>query len=432
MTHIKKQQIELDEQLYQMSTIAAGTGSLQVLLDKLSEAAVKITGVHACAIRILDEQKNDLEMAAGYGLSEKYSNRGVVSKHDAVIKAAFAGEAIVIDDMRVDSRVKHPQAAVEEGLISQLTVGIHFRGKPIGVLRLYRSELKPFTRKDIALARAVASQCAIAIVNAKLYAETLEGQRMAEQMRLAGIIQRRMIPQRAPLIAGLDIAATYVPCFDVGGDFYDFIDLGNDCFSIAVADVIGKGFPAAIMMSSFRGTLRAYADGGHIRHPLPEIIEKLNLTACRECVGGEFITLLYSVIDIDRMTISYCNCGHEPGILFRDSEMIELDKGGLVLGIMPDAKYEIATVPLKDGDCLMFFTDGLTDAANFTGEFWGRERMLLAARQSLTGSSSRTMNSMLNYRRRFVGLAPQSDDTSLVVVKVDRRAEPAFMRGDTQ
>jgi sigma-B regulation protein RsbU (phosphoserine phosphatase) len=432
MTYSKKQQAEQDEQLYQMSTIAAGTHSLQVVLDKLSEAAVKITGVHACAIRILDEQGNDLEMAAGYGLSDKYSNRGVVSRHDTVIKAAFAGEAIVIDDMRIDKRVKHPQAAIEEALISQLTVGIHFRKKPMGVLRLYRSELKPFTRKDISLARAVASQCAIAIINAKLYAETLEGQRIAEQMRLAGIIQRRMIPHKAPLIAGLDIAATYVPCFDVGGDFYDFIDLGSDSISVAVADVIGKGLPAAIMMSSFRGTLRAYADGGHLRHPLPEIIEKLNLTACRECVGGEFITLFYGVVDTGRMTLSYCNCGHEPGILFRDGQVIELDKGGLVLGIMPDARYEIAEMPLKDGDCLMFFTDGLTDAANFDGELWGRERMLEVVLKSLAGSSMQTMNNILNYRRRFVGLAPQSDDTSIIVMKVDRRAEPAFLKKEIQ
>ena len=100
---------------------------------------------------------------------------------------------------------------------------------------------------------------------------------------------------------------------------------------------------------------------------------QLNLTACRECVGGEFITLFYGVVDTwPNMTISYCNCGHEPGILFRDGQMIELDKGGLVLGIMPDAKYEIATMPLRDGDCLMFFTDGLTDAANFDGELWGQ------------------------------------------------------------
>jgi sigma-B regulation protein RsbU (phosphoserine phosphatase) len=432
MSYPIKKQTERDEQLYQLSTIAAGKHSLQDVLDKLSEAAVKITGVHACAIRILDEEEKDLEMAAGYGLSDKYSNRGVVSKHDAVIKAAFSGRVVVIDDMRVDSRVKHPQAAIAEGLISQLTVGIHFRAKPIGVLRLYRSELKPFTRKDISLARAVASQCAIAIINAKLYAETVEGQRIAEQMRLAGIIQRRMIPQKPPIVPGLDIAATYIPCFDVGGDFYDFINLGNDTISIAVADVIGKGLPAAIMMSSFRGTLRAYADGGHTRHSMAEIIQKLNVTACRECVGGEFITLLYAVIDVNSMTISYCNCGHEPGILFRDGKIIELDKGGLVLGIIPDAKYEMATMKLKNRDCLLFFTDGLTDAVDFQGALWGRERLLATAGQSLDGSSLNTMNTILNYRRRFVGLAPQADDTSIVVMKVDRTAEPVFMKEGTK
>ncbi|HSV27614.1 MAG TPA: GAF domain-containing protein, partial [Sedimentisphaerales bacterium] len=196
MTYSTKQDTIRDEQLYQMSTLAAGTHSLQVVLEKLAEAAVKITGVHACGIRILDDDEKELAMAAGYGLSEKYSHRGVVSRHDTVIKAAFSGKAVVIDDMRTDPLVKHPQAAIEEGLISQLTVGIHFRGRPIGVLRLYRSELRPFTRKDISLAKAVASQCAIAIVNARLYAEALEGQRIAEQMRLAGVIQRRMIPQK--------------------------------------------------------------------------------------------------------------------------------------------------------------------------------------------------------------------------------------------
>jgi phosphoserine phosphatase RsbU/P len=424
----RRRQNQRDEQLYQLSTIAAGKHSLQDVLDKLSEAAVKITGVHACGIRILDEEEKELQMAAGYGLSEKYSNRGVVSKNDTVIKAAFSGKAVVIDDMRTDPLVKHPQAAIEEGLISQLTVGIHFRGKPIGVLRLYRSELKPFTRKDISLARAVASQSAVAIINAKLYAETMEGQRMAEQMRLAGIIQRRMIPQKPPLIPGLDIAATYIPCFDVGGDFYDFIDLGNYRVAIAVADVIGKGLPAAIMMSSFRGTLRAIAGD----HTLPEVIKHLNETACRECVGGEFITLFYAVIDVANMKIDYCNCGHEPAIMLRDGTMQELDKGGLVLGIMPDAKFEMAQMPLAEKDCIMFFTDGLTDAANFESELWGRERLLWAANASLGGSSSYTMNHILNFRRRFVGLAPQMDDTSFVVVKVDRSAEPAFLKEDSR
>jgi len=125
-----------------------------------------------------------------------------------VIKAAFAGEAVVLDDVRVDGRVKYKEAAIKEGLVSQLTVAMQFRGRDMGVLRLYSPKPMHFDEDDISLARAVASQCAVAITNARLYTKAIEGARMAEQMRLAGVIQRRMIPECAPRIPGLDIAAT--------------------------------------------------------------------------------------------------------------------------------------------------------------------------------------------------------------------------------
>src|SRR4030042_93498 len=202
-----KRQIERTEQIYQLTTLVAGAFSLQEVLDKLAEAAVKIVGVKACSIRLLDEQTNDLNMRSTYGVSKEYRNKGPVTKDDEVVKAAFAGEAVVLDDMRVDDRVKYKEATVKEGLVSQLTVAMQFRNKPIGVLRLYSPKPKRFDEDDIGLARAVASQCAVAITNAKLYAEAIEGARIAEQMRLAGVIQRRMIPQVAPQMPGLDIAA---------------------------------------------------------------------------------------------------------------------------------------------------------------------------------------------------------------------------------
>jgi len=261
MARKTKKQIERDEQIYQLTTLVAGDFSLQEVLDKLAEAAVKIVGVKACSIRLLDDQTNDLKMRSTYGLSEEYRNKGVVSKDDTVVKAAFAGEAVVLDDMRVDDRVKYKEATIKEGLVSQLTVAMQFRNKPIGVLRLYSPKPKHFAENDINLARAVASQCAVAITNAKLYSEAIEGQRAAEQMRLAGLIQRRMIPQEAPRIPGLDIAAAYIPCFDVGGDFYDFLQITEKRIAVTIADVIGKGVPAAIMMSWFRGAVRAYTDG---------------------------------------------------------------------------------------------------------------------------------------------------------------------------
>ena len=151
-------------------------------------------------------------------------------------------------------------------------------------------------------------------------------------MRLAGIIQRRMIPQAAPKMPRLDIAAAYKPCFGVGGDLYDFIKLDEDNLAIAIADVIGKGIPAALMMSSFRGMIRAYADGGHKRHTMAEIIQKLNATACYECRDGEFITLFYAIINTKEKTITYCNCGHEPALLLATGQNPRTQKRRTGLG----------------------------------------------------------------------------------------------------
>jgi serine phosphatase RsbU (regulator of sigma subunit) len=429
MAEKTQEQIEREEQIYHLTTLVAGAFSLQEVLDKLAEAAVKImTGVKACSIRLLDEEAGDLKMRSTYGLSEQYQNKGAVSKDDPVIEAAFAGKAVVLDDMRVDGRVKYKEATMQEGLVSQLTVAMKFRGKAIGVLRLYSPKPRQFYEDDIGLARAIASQCAVAITNAKLYAEAIKGQRMAEQIRLAGVIQRRMIPEKAPLIPGLDIAATYIPCFDVGGDFYDFLQVSNNRVAVAIADVMGKGIPAAIMMSLFRGAVRAYVDTEHDNGAIEKIINKLNKMACGECKDGEFVALFYAVLDVKEETITYCNCGHEPAVLIRNGQITELDKGGFVLGVEAQAEYEFETLRLRDGDCLLFYTDGLIDAANFDGEFWGRQSLLETAKKFALLRAGQMVKNILGYRRRFVGLAGQVDDTSIIVIKVDRTTSPELMK----
>jgi len=415
-----KKQIERDELINLLTTLVAGEFSLQDVLDKLAEAAVKIVGVKACSIRLLDEEAGDLKMRSTYGLSEEYRSKGVVSKNDTVIKAAFAGQAVVLDDMRLDDRVKYKEAAIKEALVSQLTVAMQFKGRAIGVLRLYSPRPMRFYEDDINLARAVASQCAVAITNARLYEEAIEGAHMAEQMRLAGLIQRKMIPERPLRIPGLDIAAAYIPCFDVGGDFYDFLTVSDNCIAVAIADVMGKGMPAALMMSCFRSAVRAYVDIEGGGRAIQTITNKLNKMICGECRNGEFITFFYAVIDAEKGTITYCNCGHEPTVLIRDGQIIDLEKGGLVLGVDPQAEYEVETVELKDGDSLLFYTDGLIDAANFDGELWGKEGMLEAAKKFTSGSAEQMIKNILGYRRRFVGLARQIDDTSIIVVKAEK------------
>lgn len=413
-----KQTIEIEKQLYQLTTLVAGNMSLQQALDMLAEAAVRIVGVKACSIRLLDEKAGDLKMCSTFGLSQEYRNKGVVSKNDTVIKAAFAGEAVVLDDMRVDGRVKYKEASIKEGIVSQLTVAMVFRDKAIGVLRLYSPEPQRFTKENISIARAVASQCATAITNARLYAEAMKGARMAEQIKLAGVIQRRMIPKQAPVMDRLDISATYIPCFDVGGDFYDFIKIDDDRIAIIIADVIGKGIPAAIMMSSFRGSVRAYFDDAKGQYLL-DIINKINKTTCQECRNGEFITMFAAIINVKTMTMTYCNCGHEPAILIRKNKFSDLDKGGLVLGIEEGFNYEYDTVKLADDDCILFYTDGLIDAANFDGQLWTRENLLKAVTQFTDGAARHIVKNILTYRRRFVGLAKQVDDTSLIAIKIN-------------
>jgi sigma-B regulation protein RsbU (phosphoserine phosphatase) len=421
MAEKTQEQIERDEQIYQLTTLVAGAFSLQEVLDRLAEAAVRIMpGVKACSIRLLDEEAGDLKLRSSYGLSDEYQSKGQVLKDDPVIEQAFAGEAVVLDDMRVDDRVKYKEATLREGLVSQLTVAMKFRRKAIGVLRLYSPRPRQFYEDDINIARVVASQCAVAITNAKLYAEAIKGQRMAEQVRLAGVVQRRMIPEQAPSMPGLDIAAMYIPCFDVGGDFYDFLRLSDSRLAVAIADVMGKGIPAAIMMSLFRGAVRAYVDTESNKGAVSKIINKLNKMACGECKDGEFVGLFYAVIDSKEKILTYCNCGHEPAVLIRDGKIMELDKGGFVLGIEAQTEYEIETLKLQDGDCLLFYTDGLIDAADFEGRFWGRDRMLETARQFAHLEAGQVVRNLLGYRRRFVGLASQVDDTSIIVIKVGK------------
>ncbi|MCK4998703.1 MAG: SpoIIE family protein phosphatase, partial [Anaerohalosphaera sp.] len=360
------------------------------------------------------------------GLSEEYRNKGPVSRQDTVIKAAFEGEAVVLDDMRVDGRVKYPEAAAKEGLISQLTVAMTFRNNHIGVLRLYSPKPKRFDKDSVTIARLIATQCAVAITNAKLYRRAIEGARIAEQMRLGAVVQRRMIPRQAPRIEGLDIAAVYQPCFDIGGDLYDFFKLNDHTITICIADVMGKGIPAAMTMSMLRGAISAYTDSKQDRINMALIIGKLNAIAMKECRDGEFITLFLAQIDVESMTMRYCNCGHEPGLLVRDGEFTELNTGGLVLGILDDAQYKIDKLQLRNNDRILLYTDGLIDAMDFDGELWGKDRMLKVLNQCTSCPSGQIVQNILGYRRRFVGLASQVDDTSLVAIRVAKGDDKPF------
>ena len=238
---------------------------------------------------------------------------------------------------------------------------------------------------------------------------------MQRQLQHAGEIQRRMMPARLPASTVYEFGAVYDPTLAVGGDFYDLVELPKGHIGICIADVMGKGIPAALMMASIRSALRAQADQVY---DLDRMIGRVNRLLCRDTLPGEFATLFYGVLAPDRSRLTYCNAGHDPPLLLRGDDFIELTTGGMVLGVMSDTAYERGLVELRLGDIIVLATDGVTTALNFEDRAYGRERLRDSIQRHRQLAAQQLASQLLWDVRRFVGLADQADDTTLVVVKV--------------
>jgi sigma-B regulation protein RsbU (phosphoserine phosphatase) len=224
-----------------------------------------------------------------------------------------------------------------------------------------------------------------------------------------------MIPKTPPVVPGVQFSAVYVPCFQLGGDFYDFIQLPGDNIGLAVADVAGKGVPASLIMASVRAALRAQVDNVYY---LYEVIRRVNLMLCRDTTPSEFVTLFYGVLNAPNKQFTFCNAGHPPGLILRDGEIIELTADNMVLGIDPEEQYRQTVVQLRTGDILLIYTDGLTDAMNFKQETFGKQRLLEVFKKSERNAELVTEN-LLWEVRKYVGMAPRTDDITMIVAVID-------------
>lgn len=402
--------------VYNIAGLLAGTRDLQEILNRIARTVCEVMKVKACSIRLLDEISGVLTVRAVHNLSAKYLSKGPVTVEDNPIdRAALSGELVRIADAPTDPRTRYPEEAREEGIVSGLVCGLIYRGRAVGVLRVYTGEPQVFTPFEEALLHGVAAQSAAAIVNARLMAETLESERVARQMAYAGQVQRRMIPAKAPVHSHLDIGAVYRPTYSVGGDFYDFIPLPKGNLGIGIADVSGKGVPASLLMASIRSALRVYA---RFMYDLDRIVAETNRHLCKEAATGEFATLFYGVITPDGRRLTYCNAGHDPPMLLRDGRIIELGVGGLVVGVDPGAVFERGILDLQPGDVLLLYTDGVVEALNFADERFGRERLVQSLVRHADQTAPMIAQNILWDLRRFRGLADRTDDVTMVVVKV--------------
>jgi phosphoserine phosphatase RsbU/P len=402
--------------VYHVAMMLADARDLQKVLNRTVRVVCEVMGTKAASLRLLDEERDELVIKSVYNLSQEYLNKGPIRMSSAEIdKIALSPQGFeFVRNMTSDPRVQYPQESLREGIVSMLSVGMRYKGKPIGVLRVYTDQEQAFSPLKIDLLKAVAAQAAAAIENARLMTEARETENLEKQVRMAAEVQHRMIPQTPPIIPGVELASVYVPCHELGGDFYDFIPLPADNVGLAMADVSGKGVPASLIMASVRAFLRAQVDNVYY---LYEVMKRINLMLARDTRSGEFVTLFYGVLDARSRRLTYCNAGHPPAIVLRKGKIIELTSDNMVLGVNPDEQYKQTLIDLQKGDLLLLYTDGVTDAVNFAGERFGRQRIIEAFQKGGPTADAVAQNILWEVRK-FVGLVRRPDDITMMVAKI--------------
>jgi serine phosphatase RsbU (regulator of sigma subunit) len=250
-------------------------------------------------------------------------------------------------------------------------------------------------------------------------AKTVQQQRdeLLKDVELAAQVQRLFLPLEKPVIAGLEIAGMMQPARGVSGDYYDYIPIDAHTTQIVIADVAGKGVPAALLMSATAAAMRLEAN--HDRNML-EQVERLNTGIHAVSDAERYVTLLIAEIDVHKRTLQYVNCGHNPALLFRASTgtLTRLNSTCPPIGLSPDEVCELTSTDLSPGDVVVFYTDGVTEAGNRLGKEFGMERLSASVRRGSSLSAEKLMIDIYNAAADFCG-DDFNDDVTILVVKCD-------------
>lgn len=276
---------------------------------------------------------------------------------------------------------------------------------------------EPYSKDDRELLQAVAGQLAIALDYAELIGEAQVQERMRQELSIAQDVQAQLFPQGTPTIATLQLTGACRPAREVGGDYYDFLELPDNGFGVAVGDISGKGVSAALLMASLQGGLRSQAIN-HSRD-VALMMGRINRLMCRTAPASKFATLFYAHWDIDTRSLTYANAGHNPALLLRQgaSQPERLHATGLVIGVLDSADYQQVTLQLQPGDLLVLYTDGITEAEDTAGNFFGEPRLadLIANFGDAPIDDLREL--IFAEVERFAAGTPQHDDMTLVVAR---------------
>jgi len=406
-------------------------GAARVLDEVLAlvlDAAIEVTGAERGFIMLADDNgRLDLKIARGQGRVSLPGTHFETSRK--IPEDVFAsGREKMVADLRDGDLAGAHEGTVALGIRKVLCVPLRAvrvvdrgdqRGdsRPIGVVYLdsrHRGTLLSHTARS-ALA-TLAAEAGVAIENARLYRATLEKARLDEDLRLASLIQQALLPRPYRTGRFFDVAASSIPCREIGGDFFDYIDLADGRFAFALGDVAGKGTPAALLTAVLQGIFSGQASV--IQEPR-DTMTHVNRGLLSRAVEARFATAFFGVLDPEGR-LTYCNAGHNPPFVFSTKGVRRLETGGTVLGLFGDARYDQEVVELEPGDTVVVFSDGISEALDVAGEEFGDDRIRAAVEPTQSQSPRCVLETLLAAVTQFVGAGAQNDDITAMVLRYTR------------
>ncbi len=350
------------------------------------------------------------------------------SENDKTFEKLKRNETLTIyqddEESWINEEIESDEREKLQTLNSQLLLPIGAKNGLSGVISLSpkRSE-EPYTPNDLRLLKSVAAQTGLALENSRLTEviayETGQKERLNRELEIAREVQERLFPQELPPTEGLDYIGACRPALGVGGDYYDFLELPEGNFGIAIGDVSGKGIGAALMMASLQASLRGQAI--HCGSDLAALMKHINTLVYEASTSNRYATFFYAQLNLKSRKLIYVNAGHNPPFVIRKSgEVLKLEEGGAVVGMLPTMfiNYNQGEIQLEAGDLLVGFTDGISEAMNPAEEEWGEDAMLEQLKIVYDKPSEEILTHIVACADKFADGAKQHDDMTMIIVKL--------------
>jgi phosphoserine phosphatase RsbU/P len=313
------------------------------------------------------------EAVRGYDI-EELTNLHLKLGEGLIGQVALTAEPISSPDVRTNPAYINARSETRSEMVAPIIANTEV----IGVFDIESDELNAYSEDDLEVLMLLASQVAIIIEKVMLHEQLIEKKRLEGQLEVARQVQLELLPAKDPQLEGFDISAYNYPTEEVSGDYYDWVRIFDDQIGLVIADVSGKGVPAALLMAFLRASLRAATHIGYSPHIS---MAKVNYLLWESIERNQFITAFYGILDVTNKTLTYTNAGHNPPILLdKDGNYRFIEKGSLPLGMFRDTRYHEYYLTTEPGEILLLYTDGVTEALNSRGEEFGRVRLAEAVK----------------------------------------------------